>query len=52
MHPEPQPHDFTLLTHCGIQFARFAGAQWATEPLDDGSGNPPPDWDNPFQEGS
>lgn len=45
-------YDFTLYTHCGIQFIRVDGRIFATPKLDDGSGNPPPGWGNPQQEGS
>ncbi len=47
-------HDVTLYTHCGIHELQFED-QWyerAGGPLDDGSGNPPPGWDNPEQEGT
>lgn len=45
---------FTLTTHCGIDNLQYEG-RWYERvggPLDDGSGNPPTDWDNPEQEGS
>lgn len=44
---------YTLLTHCGIDEVMHDG-RWYERvggPLDDGSGNPPPGWGNPFQEG-
>src|ERR687897_84680 len=41
-----------LFTHCGIVGTRFAGRNWVAEPvLDDGNGNPPTGWGNPFQPG-
>lgn len=45
---------FTLSTHCGIHELRTDdGRFWerAEGPLTDGSGNPPPGWDNPSQRG-
>lgn len=45
---------FSLYTHCGIDEVRFEG-EWYERvggPLDDGSGNPPPGWDNPEHEGT
>lgn len=43
---------YKLLTHCGIEYAYFDGRFWLADPkLDDGSGNPPAGWDNPFAEG-
>lgn len=50
--PEAQPHQFSLLTHCGIEFAHFVGQWWSTKPRSDGSGNPPRGWDNPAQRGT
>jgi len=39
---------YVLRTHCGILDAYFAGRLWrANPPLSDGSGNPPPGWENP-----
>ncbi len=44
---------YQLYTHCGIEWAKIAGAFWrATRRLSDGSGNPPAGWDNPFQQGT
>jgi hypothetical protein len=44
---------YTLLTHCGIEWAKIDGTFWrATRPLSDGSGNPPPGWGNPSQQGT
>jgi hypothetical protein len=44
---------YRLYTHCGIQWARIHGSFWrVTRPLSDGSGNPPPGWGNPFQDGT
>jgi hypothetical protein len=43
---------YRLYTHCGVEWARIDGVFWrAVQPLSDGSGNPPPGWGNPFQEG-
>ena len=47
-----QPYWHMLFTHCGIVGTRFAGRDWVAEPvLDDGNGNPPTGWGNPFQPG-
>jgi hypothetical protein len=44
---------YTLLTHCGIEWAPINGTFWHAEhPLSDGSGNPPPGWGNPDQPGT
>jgi len=42
-----------LDTHCGIHELRFRD-QYYVRPsvLDDGHGNPPAGWDNPFQRGA
>ena len=52
--PGPTPVvSFTLLTHCGIDELQLDG-RWYERVggrLDDGSGNPPPGWDNPQQTG-
>jgi hypothetical protein len=45
-------YDYSLNTHCGIEFATFDGRRWRTEPLNDGSGNPPDGWGNPTQSGA
>jgi hypothetical protein len=43
---------YTLLTHCGIEWAKIDGTFWrATRPLSDGNGNPPSGWGNPTQKG-
>lgn len=43
---------FQLYTHCGIRFADYKGVRfYADPPLDDGSGNPPRGWGNPFDDG-
>jgi len=39
----PKPIPYNLYTHCGI------GYYETTPPLNDGSGNPPPGWGNPYQ---
>jgi hypothetical protein len=44
---------YRLYTHCGIEWGSIDGVYWhADQPLSDGNGNPPPDWDNPFQVGT
>jgi hypothetical protein len=49
----PRGTPYRLYTHCGIEWARINGTYWrAKPPLSDGSGNPPPGWGNPFQEGT
>lgn len=46
-------YDFTLNTHCGIRETGFGEKYWDAVPsLDDGSGNPPDGWGNPFHEGT
>lgn len=41
-----------LYTHCGIAGTEFAGRDWVAEPvLEDGNGNPPAGWGNPYQPG-
>ena len=54
--PAPAPAqdltDFRLYTHCGIYETRIGDDFYvATRPLDDGNGNPPRVWGNPFQAG-
>ncbi|MCF4121770.1 hypothetical protein L1785_12340 [Antribacter sp. KLBMP9083] len=51
--PTSQSVPYTLLTHCGIDEVMHDG-RWYERVggrLDDGSGNPPPGWDNPVHEG-
>ena len=45
---------FALYTHCGIHELAFTGKYYvrAGGPLDDGQGNPPAGWDNPYQRGA
>ncbi|MFF2246566.1 hypothetical protein ACFVTM_20615 [Arthrobacter sp. NPDC058130] len=44
---------FALFTHCGIYEARVQDTFFvADRPLDDGQGNPPAGWDNPYQSGT
>jgi hypothetical protein len=44
---------FDLYTHCGIFEARVQDTFFAADqPLDDGHGNPPPGWGNPYQSGT
>ncbi len=46
-------YPYQLYTHCGIRWAYFDGHWWKASPaLDDGSGNPPSGWGNPFDNGS
>jgi len=45
---------FSLYTHCGIRELTFGG-RWYERvggALDDGQGNPPHGWDNPYQAGT
>jgi hypothetical protein len=45
--------DFDLYTHCGVRETRIGtGYYLADRVLDDGQGNPPPEWGNPFQRGT
>ncbi|MGZ4701341.1 MAG: hypothetical protein ACXV98_09025 [Ilumatobacteraceae bacterium] len=45
--------DFELYTHCGINGIMIAGRWWqADPPLNDGQGNPPTGWGNPYQPGT
>ena len=49
----PAARPFTLYTHCGVLSAWIDGELWlADPPLTDGSGNPPPGWDNPTDRGT
>jgi len=42
-----------LYTHCGIKELRVEDTFFIAEtPLDDGQGNPPPGWGNPYQDGA
>ncbi|UKA64640.1 hypothetical protein [Arthrobacter sp. FW306-04-A] len=44
---------FSLFTHCGIYEAQVQGSFFtADQPLDDGHGNPPAGWGNPYQPGT
>lgn len=43
---------YSLYTHCGVREARIGHTYYlADHPLDDGQGNPPAGWGNPYQEG-
>ena len=44
-------YDYTLYTHCGIEWARIDGFWWHTTPINDGNSNPPLGWDNPYDTG-
>lgn len=49
--PTAVPYD--LLTHCGIREAMVADRYYLASPaLDDGNGNPPTGWDNPYDSGT
>jgi hypothetical protein len=50
--PTPQV-SFSLYTHCGIDELQYHGKFYERVggALDDGNGNPPPGWDNPYQPG-
>jgi hypothetical protein len=44
---------YSLYTHCGVRDVRIGDVYYVAEaPLDDGHGNPPPGWDNPYQQGT
>jgi hypothetical protein len=43
---------YALYDHCGVEWARIDGGWWRTEPLNDGGGNPPPGWANPYDHGT
>jgi hypothetical protein len=44
---------YQLYTHCGIDEALVDGTYFeAAHPLDDGNGNPPTGWGNPYQDGT
>ena len=46
-------YSYELHTHCGVRAAVFDRGRWwrANPPLDDGHGNPPAGWGNPFTKG-
>jgi len=46
-----ETYDYDLYTHCGVQWARIDGVWWQTTPLNDGGGNPPGGWGNPYDVG-
>lgn len=49
----PVGSPYNLHTHCGIHEALVEGTYFvADEVLDDGQGNPPAGWDNPYQAGT
>jgi hypothetical protein len=44
---------YKLYVHCGIREDRIGDTFYAATPvMDDGSGNPPKGWDNPYQTGT
>ena len=44
---------FDLYTHCGVREAKIGSDFYAASPvLDDGNGNPPTGWGNPWQIGT
>jgi hypothetical protein len=53
---EPQigvAYRVSVYTHCGLRQVEFDGSEWGfSGPLSDGSGNPPPGFGNPSDEGS
>lgn len=52
--PMGEAVDYFVYTHCGVESLKVAGRWWqAVEPLygDDGSGDPPEGWGDPYQEG-
>jgi hypothetical protein len=47
-----ETYEYTLYTHCGIEWTRIDGVWWrAPLPLSDGNANPPPGWGNPYDKG-
>ncbi|MDT4946630.1 MAG: hypothetical protein QOH14_3363 [Pseudonocardiales bacterium] len=51
--PASDVSPYSLYTHCGIREARIGDTYFvADRPLDDGQGNPPPGWGNPYQAGT
>ena len=44
-------YEFSLYSHCGIEWAQIDGDWWRTTRLDTGTGNPPAGWGNPFHAG-
>jgi hypothetical protein len=50
--PSTRSSPYALYTHCGIDEANIDGRWYeASQPLSDGSGNPPQGWGNPYQQG-
>lgn len=51
--PAPlETYEYTLYTHCGIEWTRIDGVWWqASAPLNDGNANPPSGWGNPYDKG-
>lgn len=48
----PAATPYHLYTHCGISELRLGDEFFELPaPLDDGSGNPPPGWGNPYHDG-
>lgn len=48
-----QSTPYSLYTHCGILSVEVNGhTYYAQPPLGDGSGNPPPGWGNPYDDGT
>ena len=49
----PAGSPYNLYTHCGIHEALVGATYFVTDQvLDDGQGNPPEGWDNPYQAGT
>lgn len=51
--PAPTAFDYHLYTHCGVKSVTIDSHHYvADHPLDDGNGNPPQGWGNPYQPGT
>ncbi len=46
------PYRFTLLTHCGVEYAYFDGRYWVVDPPNEDPANPPAGWGNPVDQGT
>lgn len=47
-----ETYDYVMYVHCGVRWARIDGVWWEAAPLDDGNGNPPDGWGNPYDAGN
>jgi hypothetical protein len=47
------PYEYVLYSHCGVLGARIDGREWDADPplFDEVGANPPPGWENPFDQG-